>query len=143
MRQGYRPYMEAAAWMRQNKGRDVSTQIGGVMNAGIHVATVIEKWEGKDFTEFIFRSTDNLLHKERCFGRGRLRYQMGSKYKFELTYGEDGDCRIEAAGGIYRLLHLHSGSHIYEAPTMKDLYIYVKEHAFRLAYLKIKWSREA
>ena len=142
MRQGYVPYLMAQDWMRRNKGRDVNTTIGGVMGAGCHEATAIERWQGFDFVEYIFRSSDNCLHKERCFGRSHTRFALGRTYQFELEYGGDGNCRIEAAAGGYRLLLTSSGAHLYEADNIAELYVYVKAHNFKLVYLKIKWSRE-
>ena len=142
MRQGYLPFLAAQTWMKKNKGRDVSVQVGGVMQAGVHQARVVEVWQSKDWNDIIFRSVDNMLHKERCFGRSRTRYRMNGLYQFELAYATDGNCRIEAAGGTYYLLHLISGARIFESEVIKDVYAYVKEHSFKLAYLKIKWAKE-
>lgn len=141
-RQGYASYREAAEWMRLNKGRDVSTTIGGVMGKGHHQATVVEKWDSKGYVEYIFRSTENLMHKERCFGRSITRFHLGGVYKFELDYGGDGNCRIEAAGGGYKLLHLDSSAHIYNSERIAEVFQYVKDHNFKLAYLRIKWAKE-
>lgn len=138
---GYSPFFEALAWMRKNRGRDVTTAVGGLMGPGIHRAIVQEYRDSADYRDWIFRSSDKLLHKERTWGRGRERYKLGSVYELELVYGGDGSHRIEAAGDQYKLVHSASGDTVFAAASIREVYSKVKELRLKLTYLKIKWSR--
>lgn len=140
-RYGYANYFKALAWMKKNRGRDVSTSIGGVMLAGIHKAVCYEYKQGSGFTDYIFRSSDNLLHRERVWSGGKG-YKLGTAYTFELALGGDGSHRIEAANGEYKLINLSTGSADLSSTAIKDLYQFVKEHKHKLVYLKVKWRRE-
>jgi len=139
---GYAPYFEALDWMKKNRGRDVTTTIGGVMATGMHKAVVVEYKETENFKDVIFQSTDKLLHKERTWGRGRERYKLGTMHEFELMYGGDGTHRIEAGSGDYKLIELQSGVSVFAANSIRQVYQYVADHKFKLVYLRIKWSRE-
>ena len=141
-RYGYAPYFEALAWLQKNRKQEVSTAIGGLMPPGIHVAIVQEYRDGGNYRDVIFRSTDNLLHKERTWGKGMTRYELGTIYKFELIYGGDGTHHIEATGGQYRLVHIASGSSVFAAAQIRDIYTRIKDSRgkIKLVYLKIKWS---
>ena len=141
-RYGYEPFRRALDWMKKNRGRDVTTNIGGIMGPGIHKAIVQEKIDGGNTVDFIFQSTDRLLHKERTWGKGRLRYKLDTVYEFELMYGGDGTHRIEATNGTYNLIALRSGQPVFAAESIRQVYQYVNENKFKLVYLRIKWSRE-
>lgn len=139
---GYKPFFDSLAWMKKNRGREITTPIGGVMNVGLHKACVVEYKDGGQYVDFVFQSVDRQLHRERTWGSWRNKYKLGTWYELELVLGGDGQARIEAGGGTYKLILLSSGMSIFESDSIRDVYAFVKDENIKLVYLKIKWSRE-
>jgi len=141
MRQGYAPLLSALAWMGKNRKVDVSRQIGGAMEPGIHTATCVEFVSAGNYTDFIFESTDGLLHKERVWsGYGSKGPALGTKWKFELHYAGDGTHHIERGGEDYYLMDA-DGKIVRTSQRIRDLYAFVKENNFKLRYLRMKWKK--
>ena len=139
---GYAPYFDALSWMKKNRGRDVTTRVGGAMDIGIHKALVIETKTGSNYVDFVFQSTDKLLHKERCWTKHREKYKINTWYEMELISGGDGTHRIEVGNGQYKLIRLSSGVPVFDSASIRDVYAFAKKRFIKLVYLRIKWARE-
>jgi hypothetical protein len=143
MRQGYRPLIEALQWCGKNRKVDVSRQIGGAMEPGIHTAVCKEYVSCGNYCDYIFESSDGLQHKERVWAAyGKRGPVLGSKWKFELHYAGDGNHHIEKGGEMYYLVDGVAGKVVTESSRISGLYAYVKEHNIKLRYLRMKWKKE-
>ena len=140
MRTGYKPFIQALAWIRSQKGRDLTQALGGVMGPGRHKVTIMEVIGNTTYEEVLMKNTDQQVHKERCYGRARGFYFLGKKYKITLDYSKEGEYRIESKQGVYELVHMLSGRAIFRSDRIVHIYDKIRANKYKLRYLRVVWA---
>jgi hypothetical protein len=116
-----------------------------VLGVGVHKnVQCVEKWDGADHSDFIFRNSDKQEHRQRVWLKARVqrRYKLGAFYNITIEMSE-GTHRIDASpDGGYALICLYSKKVELKSFTVAACYKKLRELEGRLSRPTIVWAEE-
>jgi hypothetical protein len=131
--------------MGEHRPVDLTKQLGGVLGVGTHKnVRCVEKWDGGDSTDFIFRNGDGQEHRQRVWKKARysMSFKLGAVYNIKIEMST-GTHKIDATPeGGYNLVSLYNGVSELKSYTISACYKKLKELGGRLSRPTIVWSEE-